>query len=180
MARLALVKNGVVDNVIVADKSFKPPSGFQIIESDIANIGERYDGKAFTRPAKTKEWLFEHAGMRRSDVLWTRHELSGDRSVTVDVIDRDTLNRYAERAARDAGLMIGWPQPHDDISVVQLNARDIVALNEAVTDWLLEHDAAFAGVLKGIASGKVVDDDGVDFPPSPLAAWPTRNDRDDR
>ncbi|MCX7900544.1 MAG: hypothetical protein N2444_10795 [Methylocystis sp.] len=47
--RLALVKDGVVDNVIEADADFSMP-GFDVIASDIAGPGWTYDGARFAPP----------------------------------------------------------------------------------------------------------------------------------
>jgi len=50
MARKAVISDGVVDNVIEADDDFTLP-GKTLIASDTANIGDIWDGSAFTPPA---------------------------------------------------------------------------------------------------------------------------------
>jgi alpha-beta hydrolase superfamily lysophospholipase len=48
--RAALIENGVVVNVIIADADFAP-EGFLVVPSDSAEIGDLYDGDTFEKPA---------------------------------------------------------------------------------------------------------------------------------
>lgn len=48
MARYAIVQNGVVANVVLASS----PLSENWIASDVARIGDAYDGEAFSTPAK--------------------------------------------------------------------------------------------------------------------------------
>jgi hypothetical protein len=48
--RLAVVKNGVVENIIIATPGFALPDA-ELIDADGASIGATWDGRAFKRPA---------------------------------------------------------------------------------------------------------------------------------
>ena len=49
MGRIALIKDGVVHNVMVTGPKFECPRGFEAIEDDVASIGDKFDGKKFER-----------------------------------------------------------------------------------------------------------------------------------
>ena len=48
--RCAVVQNGTVINVIIADAGFDPKDGSIIVPSDTAEAGDIYDGKVFKTP----------------------------------------------------------------------------------------------------------------------------------
>ena len=53
MARIALIRGGIVANVIESSVAAATGLGFDLaIESAIAGVGDSYDGAAFTRPAQ--------------------------------------------------------------------------------------------------------------------------------
>lgn len=54
MKRYALIRGGKVENVIVADESFRADAGWKSIESDTAAIGDLWDGERFSRPTSAE------------------------------------------------------------------------------------------------------------------------------
>ena len=48
--RIAIIRDGVVLNVIIADEDFVPDEGYVAVETDIAGPGWSYDGTDFTEP----------------------------------------------------------------------------------------------------------------------------------
>jgi hypothetical protein len=48
--RIAIIRDGVVLNVIIADEDFVPDDGYSAVETDIAGPGWLYDGTNFTAP----------------------------------------------------------------------------------------------------------------------------------
>lgn len=54
--RAALIdKTGLVVNVILCDKSWKPPDGFTLVESDTASPTDKWDGKSFIAQIPPKD-----------------------------------------------------------------------------------------------------------------------------
>ena len=53
--RAALIKDGLVVNVIIAGETYKVPEGFILVESDTANIGDIFQGGIFLPPVITVE-----------------------------------------------------------------------------------------------------------------------------
>jgi hypothetical protein len=48
--RIAIIRDGVVLNVIIAGEDFVPDEGYVAVETDIAGPGWLYDGTNFTAP----------------------------------------------------------------------------------------------------------------------------------
>jgi hypothetical protein len=52
--RMAVIRGGVVENIILAAPDFALPDA-ELIPADNATIGATWDGRAFTRPAVVEE-----------------------------------------------------------------------------------------------------------------------------
>ena len=48
--RIAIIRDGVVLNVIIAGEDFVPDEGYVAVETDIAGPGWLYEGTDFTEP----------------------------------------------------------------------------------------------------------------------------------
>ena len=59
MARIGIIENGIVKNIIVGDSNFVESYGNNaiILTDDIVKIGYTYDGTNFSAPVKTQEQL---------------------------------------------------------------------------------------------------------------------------
>ena len=57
MNRIAIIKNGIVDNIISGDLAFANsiPDETVILNNEIAEIGYSYDGTTFAAPIQTQE-----------------------------------------------------------------------------------------------------------------------------
>src|SRR5690348_7514484 len=100
MARIALIKNGVVENVIVADKTHAREAypGYTVVESDTAAIGDNFSGETFSRDKKQpQDQLFMHAHMRFSDHPWITIKLPTVGAVQVDADKVGLLGVLAAR-----------------------------------------------------------------------------------
>ena len=180
MSRHALIKDGTVVNVIEVGFRYEVPEGHVVVPSEQAAIGDTYDGSAFARsfPPEYRDDMFAHATKRYFDVGSAMHRI-GDVTVMVHVGDHQLLLRLAERAKASPAFQIEWPMGARHYGpvigqVVVLNAQQIIALNEKITDYWITNLRAFAGVIKGIHSGAVKDHLDVDTPPHPLPQWPHR------
>tara|TARA_B100000035_G_C20834657_1_gene480252 strand:- start:364 stop:705 length:342 start_codon:yes stop_codon:yes gene_type:complete len=59
MARIGIIENGIVKNIIVGDSNFAESYGNNaiILTDDIVKIGYAYDGTNFSAPIKSQEEL---------------------------------------------------------------------------------------------------------------------------
>jgi len=53
--RIALVRGGVVENVILADADYAPEDGFLAVPADMCGPGWLYEGENFHPPKETQE-----------------------------------------------------------------------------------------------------------------------------
>jgi hypothetical protein len=152
--RHVIIKDGRVDDVILVGWNYVAPEGQHSVPSDTANIGDLYDGTKFHKPAATKDALISHAHMRHNESPHASYRI-GSVTVAVEAGDHEALARLAVRAVNDKTLTVAWPQPRHGGVTVPLSADQIIHLNDAVTDAALARMQTFAGLLDGIASGKV-------------------------
>lgn len=52
ITRCALIQNGTVVNVIMADPAEYQPDGYEVVASETANIGDTYSEGVFTAPVE--------------------------------------------------------------------------------------------------------------------------------
>ncbi len=71
MSRVAVVKDGVVVNVIEAGPDFRLP-GFTLVASDVAGVGWLYDGKAFKAPTPAPPPSVETPPITYKADVWRR------------------------------------------------------------------------------------------------------------
>ena len=71
--KLAIIKNGVVENIIIGDKTFAP-EGIEITRN--VNIGDLYNGTSFTKPVyiPTYQTVFSNANEFLTSGLITTDE----------------------------------------------------------------------------------------------------------
>jgi hypothetical protein len=180
MATHALVKDGIVVNIIeVSDGKttlWQPPEGHSLVPTEghiQIGIGDAYDGSKFSRPNPLAIDLAFHAGQRRADIGFASHRL-GDVVLQVHVNDHPVIARLAERAKNDPTLVVELHQRFQEAKVIPLNANQIIALNEKITDYYIHLLRAEAGVIHGIRNGVIVDHGMIDHPPASLPQWPQR------
>ncbi len=69
MARIGIIENGIVKNIIIGDSDFAESYGNNaiILTDDIVKIGYTYDGTNFSAPIKSQEEL-ETEGRKWRDI----------------------------------------------------------------------------------------------------------------
>jgi hypothetical protein len=175
--RHAVIKDGKVVDVVLVGWNYAMAEnhpGHQVVASETANVGDSFDGTSFKRETPPQRELVFHAQRRNAEIPKALYR-AGSVVVSVAVGDHGVIARLAERAAKDSNLTVQWGQPDSGDSVF-LNAAQIIALNEAITDSYLMRAKAFAGVLHAIKFGQVTNHGHVDNPPAPLPQWPPRLD----
>ena len=183
MKRLALVKDGKVQNVVLVHDNqvndYPVPEGHTAHVSETAGVDDHYDGHNFVRPPASIYTLTSHAGRRFYDHAYSRHDAGGGFIVEVDQMNHDFLSRLAAKARHDSTVSTPWVHWRDDGSqnVFMLNAQQIIALDDAVTRHSEARQRAWAGVVQAIKDGVITTDYGVDHPPAHLPQWPPRFDQ---
>jgi hypothetical protein len=172
--RHALIKDGKVADVILVGWNYQAPEGHHLVASDSANIGDEYDGTTFKRPAVSRGELITHAYRRATEWPFASFRVGGV-VVTVDAAEHDALRRFAERARTNKSLSVDWPQSRvGSPGPVTLNAEQLIALDEAVTDAHLVRVRTHAAMLRAIADGRVTTHAQIDKPPASVPSWPPR------
>jgi hypothetical protein len=171
--RHAIIKDGKVVDIILVGWNYAAQEGQHLVPHDTAQIGDSYDGTAFTRPQALKSELITHARARSHELPFAAYRV-GALTVSVDAVDHIALARFADRARNDKGFTVDWPQPRHDGRVVHLNAEQIIELNDAVTEYFVARARALSAMLQAIHDGQITNHHQVDHPPATLPQWPPR------
>ena len=108
--RIALCKDGKIDNIIVADESYKAPDGYTIVDDADAAIGDLWDGTNLTKPTQPTEadgWLHSLRVERNRRLAETDWWSSADLTMT------DEQKAYRQ-ALRDLPATAGAPPVGDE------------------------------------------------------------------
>jgi len=176
--RSALVnKDGVVENVIIAGPGYKPPEGYKLVQSERAGIGHQHINGEFVDPYRpSKEGLLAHAESRHRDIEYFPLRINaGGKKISLTVFQHDIryIEIMAARAKVDSKTTINYPNPKTG-EFVRLNAAALIALDEAITSYLVEHKMLYGEVVAAIHAGEITKDSEVDHPP--MRSWPPRHD----
>lgn len=101
--KYAIVENNVVVNVAESEQ----PLDLTWVQSDVAKIGDIYDGTSFTTPLPDKDWAEEYYRLERN-----RRLEETDWWANTDVIMSDEQRQYRQ-ALRDITDHANWPYLQD-------------------------------------------------------------------
>jgi hypothetical protein len=183
--RYALVRKGLVEEVVIADEKYVPPSDMIAVKSDTANIGNKFDGNTFSTVVtpQTKNVLLYYASRKQSviaqggiTVSLTPVGLTSPVDIKVDTntTGRTDLTMLADQAKSDAGFTEEWIQ---DNTSYTLNAAHILQLSTAVQSFVSSTYSKYGAILKSIESGAITTTQQIDNPETikvgttPLRSW---------
>lgn len=167
--RMALMKGGIVHEIVIGGPQFAVPKGFDVVETDHANIGDAYDGKAFAVQAQQldPEQLMEYARRRREVVVmnfmtFNLAKPGNDPKIVKihitrvynDIID---LAHLAELTGDDVTFVL----PDETITLTSAQAID---LRNRVAKLVGHSHMLLAKILDAIKSGHIASIAHVDFP----------------
>lgn len=186
--RAALVKDGIVHNVIVAGPDYMPPPSYTLVLHAEANIGDHYDGEVFSLPPPKKlvssEQDFFNLAIYAENCCREALDhacitIDGEAGQIVlgsDSDDRADLSVYAQCAAMDANFSasIVQTQPHE---TVKLTATQILAAHAQIGKLVAQSHATLDAIMGAIKTGRIVTVAQISAPEtvpgSPeLPAWP--------
>jgi len=167
MTNVALIKNGKVANVIVAkdvDEALDlvGDNYDDAVASDVAHIGDAYDGKAFAAPKLNKQDLLTHAYMRLTDYRFITVQIKGLGAVRIDENMMPLLFSLADKPPAETA----WPQPGGYIDV---DDKQLKAMAAAASKHFADRLDAYRETIDGIESGEITGHAGVDD----STRWPT-------
>lgn len=182
MARIALIKDGKVANVVEGNsvdhiKSLGIADDYDdvvAVETKEGGVGKLYDGNKFHDPAPNKSELLNHVGMRIDDYPWVTIKLDDGQILRVDVAQYGMLAHIAAVARANANFTAPWPQHYGDThGYVALNAKQIIELSDKIAKLHLARLEAHRRMIDAVNSGKVTDHAGIDD----ATAWPPGMDK---
>lgn len=156
--RKALIQNGVVTQILEVGPSYIQPPGTVLVASNVANIGDAYDGAKFTPPDPFAgqdglETLAYNRNLLLLRVLRT-YDLGGV-SVLADAKPetRTDLADLARWGAANPSSVRAWIDSRG--TSTPLTGAQYVALSEAVGSYVLDLYAKTAAVVSAIKSGTI-------------------------
>jgi hypothetical protein len=187
--RTALVKDGVVQNVVLAGPGYEPPDGFVAVPNETVNVGHRHNGKDFSVPglqefANSEDDFFLLAvtaeNCKRNALNNACIVIAGKngQQIILDSTedDRHDLADYAHLAALDPNFSASLvqAQPH---GTVTLDAAQILAARAEMATLTVRCQAALHAVIEAIKIGRIITLEQVYAPETvagapPLEGWP--------
>lgn len=183
--RVALVRSGIVENVVEApDDHYVPPPGFSVVPHEKANIGDRFvrgeHQSAVKMPSAEEQklllsFLVEDTVTRKLDAKASIMVRLPSRNVNVDVaLGHHT---FAFSRAHMMGIANGSRLFRRSFPVsggyapqtVTMTAADVSALNAAIDEYQEAVHKAAADIIDEINSGRVTRVDQVHA----HAKWPS-------
>lgn len=167
--RIAVIEQGVVTSVIVAGEGWQEMLGIEGVESDTANVGDLWDGEAFTAPAPpppTESELLAYAALKRWQVETGGIVVSGT-AVRTDETSQAKIQGAVQLLAADETLTeIDWEaQPGVWVS---LDTPALLAIGIAVGRHVQACFSTLRQVQTGIAAGEIITIEDID-----AAGWPS-------
>lgn len=170
MSRMAIITDGIVSNIVIAGKGFKPPKGSLAIESATANIGDKHGGAdSFTKDdlKLSKEELILHAKHRRLVMvkLGMKFNLADDQQIKVDddmqkdICELAYLADAGERARQENFVMV-----LQDNRILNLSAEQVIDLRNKIAEHIARSHAILATLVEAINTEKITSIQEIDNP----------------
>lgn len=173
MKRKALIKDGKITDIIVADDQYKAPPGFKLAETDDANIGDLYDKGQFLKPkikAGRKDLLHAaHIRKQLAAAFWMEFELDSGAKIRAptDIRTRQEVSEIASLGIDAKFVFPGGAWQYD------LTANDFRRLVRAYAERTAANYAALADVIGAIDRLEITSIDEIeDLERLKLREWP--------
>ena len=148
-------QNGIVVNIVVGEAPI--PEGCTAVETETAGVGQIYDASTgtFADPDATPERLMVFNQERlRQNLLNVTVEIEELGPVTIDPSMQNILSRAVDVAsAKNSKLVLYLPK--DSTNYYTVNAKQVIALNKAVTEKCIDLMAAYHTIQDDITAGKI-------------------------
>lgn len=166
MSRVALIKNGVVEEIIIADSGWEKLFGNGVVAPDDAMVGDEVIDGVFTRKVAppTVEYLSRYAGAVRFMKETGGVPIFG--YVVKSGREDRTLIYEAEASAKaDSSFTTTWIAK--DGTSHELGAEMVLTMATAVRAHVASCFSTYTTVAAGIANGTITTTEQID-----AAAWP--------
>jgi hypothetical protein len=173
MKRKALIKDGKILDIIVADDQYKAPPGFKLAETNDANIGDLYDNGRFLKPkikVSRKELLHAaHIRKQLDAAFGMEFELDSGAKIRAptDVRTRQEAAEIASLGIDAKFVFPGGAWQYD------LTANDFRRLVRAYAERTAANYAALADVVVAIDRLEITSYEDIEDPGRlKLREWP--------
>lgn len=166
MSRVALIKNGVVEEIIIADSGWEKLFGNGVVAPDDAMVGDEVIDGVFSRKVAppTVEYLSRYAGAVRFMKETGGVPIFG--FVAKSTREDRTLIYEAEASARaDSSFTTTWIAK--DGTSHELGAEMVITMASTVRAHVAGCFSTYSTVCAGITTGTITTTDEIDS-----AAWP--------
>ena len=173
MKRRALIKDGKIADIIIADDQYKAPPGFKLAETDDANIGDLYDKGRFIKPkikADRKDLLHAaHVRKQLDAAFGMEFELDSGAKIRAPT-DVKTRHEVSEIAALGIDAKFVFPAGAEQYD---LTANDFRRLVRAYAERTAANYAALADIVGAIDRLEITSYEDVEDPGRlKLREWP--------
>ncbi|MGR7993808.1 DUF4376 domain-containing protein [Xanthobacter sp. ZOL 2024] len=166
MSRVALIKNGVVEEIIIADSGWEKLFGNGVIAPDDSMVGDEVIDGVFTRKvaSPTIEYLYRYAGAMRF-VKETGGVPVFGFVVKSSREDRSLIYEAEASAKADTSFTTTWIAK--DGTSHELGAEMVITIATTVRAHVASCFSTYTTVAAEIAAGTITTTEQID-----AAAWP--------
>lgn len=178
MPNYAIIENGVVVNIIVANSFYTPPAGQLAIQSDTAQIGWVYENNEFIAPndvPPSKSVLMSYASDKQAALaaasITVNIAAAGQPALNVVAAYNAELQEDVRLAQVNPNQMFTWLDTSG--SSAKLTAAQVLALYAGVGAYRQATLSVLADVNNAINEGKITEYAQIDNPTLVgLEVWP--------
>jgi len=156
MTRKAVVKNGIVENIISWGPDWVPPEGATVIDSEDAMVGWFYDGNTFISPDSIQPTIFElkqYASeyRKRIESLPITHQRGNEVFVVkTDNTSLARIHRLYLMACNDKDTIFNWESNNN---IFELTSKEVIEINKQVNEHMQNSYEKLKTVYSNIDSG---------------------------
>lgn len=162
--RSALVKDGIVQEIVMTGPGYKPPPDMTVIPAEKANKGDAHNGEKFVSapiPIPPKEELIIYAWARRAFIaqagLRVNVAAPGEKEKMVlfpsGQEERSILDEMAHLAALDRTYVAQWV--HSSHGTLTLSADQILDIRLKMARKIADTHGQLSATLEAINSGEL-------------------------
>ncbi len=169
--RVAVVdSNGIVRGILSAGPAWHPPEGYSIIESEVANEGDFFNGETFVPVEKPlpKAALLAYAKQRHLAVMRAGFTWLGVK-IPATAEYRDPIIEQAYLAQTDG--WVGWEPYFLALpgAAIQVTPEQILTIRHMLARHVTRATVILAQLNDAINAGKVTSRAEIDFPETATA-----------
>jgi hypothetical protein len=172
MKRLALIKNGVVHDIVIAGDQYEPPEGMTAREHVSANIGDMHDGAGGFSPVQkqlSRDELYAYARRKRKMIIKTGLDFNlaapgGDPHIVRIPTTDEYREAFAALASVGEPAIVALPDQN-----VSLTGAQIFEINRRIVGYVARSITVLASIIDGITANQISSTAHIDIPETATA-----------